>query len=215
MGSGVRLLPLLAGLLLGALPSALFIRWIGAKLVMSLGFLILVLTGLWAASTTLGTGAGVTAAWMVAGGLGMGLVFAPAASAALAQIDAERSGVASGVLQAINKMGGPLGAAVFGSALSSVYQAHLPVTGLTGSLVATMKEGLTQGLAVARKLASPALTHGVQAAFVRIGLVLTLLFMPLRTPALAPTPESGAADPTGAGPQLLLPDNAAAAPTSL
>ena len=229
MGSGVRLLPLLAGLLLGALPSALFIRWIGAKLVMSLGFLILVLTGLWAASTTLGTGAGVTAAWMVAGGLGMGLVFAPAASAALAQIDAERSGVASGVLQAINKMGGPLGAAVFGSALSSVYQAHLPVAGLTGSLVATMKEGLTQGLAVARKLASPALAHGVQAAFVRgmdaaflvsagiagIGLVLTLLFMPLRTPALAPTPESGAADPTGPGPQLLLPDSAAAAPTSL
>jgi hypothetical protein len=137
--------------------------------------------------------------------------------------------VASGVLQAINKMGGPLGAAVFGSALSSVYQAHLPVTGLTGSLVATMKEGLTQGLAVARKLASPALTHGVQAAFVHgmdaaflvsagiagIGLVLTLLFMPLRTPALAPTPESGAADPTGAAPQLLLPDSAAAVPTSL
>ena len=225
MGSGVRLLPLLGGLLLGALPSARLIRWLGAKVVISVGFVILGITGLWAASTTLGSGEGFTAAWMVVGGLGMGLVFAPAASAALAQIDAERSGVASGVLQALNKMGGPLGAAVFGSALSSVYQARLPLAGLSGAVAATMKEGLTQGLAVARLLVSPALTHGVEAAFVQgmdaafrvsagiavIGLLLTLVFMPLRTPALAPPPETSAADPAGAGPQRLVPDSAAAA----
>jgi DHA2 family multidrug resistance protein-like MFS transporter len=207
MGSGVRLLPLLGGLLLGALPSTQFVRWMGVKLVMSLGFLILGVTALWAASTTLSTGAGFTAVWMAVGGLGMGLVFAPAASAALAQIDAERSGVASGVLQALNKMGGPLGAAVFGSALSSVYQAHLPVAGLPGLAVATMKEGLTQGLAVARLAGSPALIHGVQAAFVQgmdaaflvsagiagIGLLLTLVFMPLRTAIHPVTPDAGAA----------------------
>ena len=207
MGSGVRLLPMVAGLMLGAVPSARLIRWMGAKVVISLGFVILGITGLWAASTTLGTGAGVTALWMAVGGLGMGLVFAPAASAALAQIDSERSGVASGVLQALNKVGGPLGAAVFGSALSSVYQAHLPVTGLTGPLAATMREGLTQGLAVARLAGSPALVRGVQAAFVQgmdaaflvsagiaaIGLLLTLVFMPLRTALQAVTPEGNAA----------------------
>jgi hypothetical protein len=225
MGSGVRLLPLIGGLILGAVPSALFIRWIGIKLVMSLGFVILGLTALWAATTTLGTGEGVTAAWMAVGGLGLGLVFAPAASAALAQIDAERSGVASGVLQAINKVGGPLGAAVFGSALSSVYQGHLPIAGLPGTAVATMKEGLSQGLAVARQLGSPALIHGVQSAFVQgmdaaflvsagiagIGLVLTLLFMPLRTPALTTASQSGGAEPAGMPVADALP---AAAPAS-
>jgi len=225
MGSGVRLLPLIGGLILGAVPSARFIRWIGIKLVMSLGFVILGLTALWAATTTLGTGEGVTAAWMAVGGLGLGLVFAPAASAALAQIDAERSGVASGVLQAINKVGGPLGAAVFGSALSSVYQGHLPIAGLPGAAVATMKEGLSQGLAVARQLGSPALIHGVQTAFVQgmdaaflvsagicgIGLVLTLVFMPLRTPALASASPTGAAD-SPAVPRLA---DAAAARTAL
>ena len=208
MGSGVRLLPLIGGLILGAVPSARFIRWIGIKLVMSLGFVILGLTALWAATTTLGTGEGVTAAWMAVGGLGLGLVFAPAASAALAQIDAERSGVASGVLQAVNKVGGPLGAAVFGSALSSVYQGHLPIAGLPGAAVAAMKEGLSQGLAVARQLGSPALIHGVQTAFVQgmdaaflvsagisgVGLLLTLVFMPLRTPALASASPTGAAE---------------------
>jgi EmrB/QacA subfamily drug resistance transporter len=207
MGSGVRLLPLLAGLMVGAVPSAQFIRWMGAKVVISVGFVILGITGLWAASTTLGTGAGVTAAWMAVGGLGMGLVFAPAASAALAQIDAERSGVASGVLQALTKVGGPLGAAVFGSALSSVYQAHLPIAGLPGLAVATMKEGLSQGLAVARLAGSPALVRGVQAAFVQgmdaaflvsagiagIGLLLTLVFMPLRTALHPVTPDARAA----------------------
>ncbi|MGD1033386.1 MAG: DHA2 family efflux MFS transporter permease subunit [Candidatus Dormibacteria bacterium] len=226
MGSGVRLLPLIGGLILGAVPSAQFIRWIGIKLVMSLGFAILGLTALWAATTTLGTTEGITAAWMAVGGLGLGLVFAPAATAALAQIDAERSGVASGVLQAINKVGGPLGAAVFGSALLSVYQGHLPIAGLSGTAVATMKEGLSQGLAVARQLGSPALVHGVRAAFVQgmdaaflvsagicaIGLVLTLVFMPLRTPALTPAPESDGGEPVGmAAPAEALP---AVAPAS-
>ncbi len=225
MGSGVRLLPLIGGLILGAVPSARFIRWIGIKLVMSLGFVILGLTALWAATTTLGTGEGVTAAWMAVGGLGLGLVFAPAASAALAQIDAERSGVASGVLQAVNKVGGPLGAAVFGSALSSVYQGHLPIAGLPGPAVAAMKEGLSQGLAVARQLGSPALIHGVQTAFVQgmdaaflvsagisgVGLLLTLVFMPLRTPALASASPTGAAD-SPAVPRLA---DAAAARTAL
>jgi EmrB/QacA subfamily drug resistance transporter len=211
MGSGVRLLPLLGGLMLGAVPSARLIRWMGAKPVISLGFVILGITGLWAASTTLGTGAGVTAAWMAVSGLGMGLVFAPTASAALAQIDAERSGVASGVLQAINKVGGPLGAAVFGSALSSVYQGQLPLAGLPSAAIATMKEGLTQGLAVARLAGSPGLAHEVQAAFVRgmdaaflvsagiagIGLLLTLTFMPMRIATTAAEPST--ADPKGVG----------------
>jgi EmrB/QacA subfamily drug resistance transporter len=229
MGSGVRLLPLLGGLMLGALPSARLIRWVGVKLVMSLGFLILGITALWAASTVLGTAAGFTAAWMAVGGLGMGLVFAPAASAALAQIDAERSGVASGVLQALNKVGGPLGAAVFGSALSSVYQAHLPVSGLPGVAVAAMREGLTQGLAVARLARSPALTHGVQAAFVQgmdaaflvsagiagFGLLLTLVFMPVRLPALARPPQTGAVEPGGGGPAPSVAKPAATARTAL
>jgi EmrB/QacA subfamily drug resistance transporter len=228
MGSGVRLLPLVGGLILGALPSDRFVRWIGVKLVMSLGFLILGISALWAASTTLSTGAGFTAAWMAVGGLGIGLAFAPAASAALSQIDAERSGVAGGVLQAINKMGGPLGAAVFGSAISSIYQAHLPVAGLPGVVVATMKEGLTQGLAVARLAGSPALTHGVQGAFVQgmdaaflvsagiagIGLLLTLVFMPRRTTIHAVTPAAGTAGWSPA-PGSRDAENAAAGPAPL
>jgi hypothetical protein len=106
-----------------------------------------------------------------------------------------------------------------------VYQGHLPIAGLPGTAVATMKEGLSQGLAVARQLGSPALIHGVQSAFVQgmdaaflvsagiagIGLVLTLLFMPLRTPALTTAGQSGGAEPAGMPVADALP---AAAPAS-
>jgi MFS family permease len=96
--------------------------------VIAAGFAIFGIGCLIGANMTLASGTAFTATWLAVVGLGLGLVFAPAASAALSQMDAERSGVASGVLQALNKTGGPLGAALFGSALSSVYQAHLPVS---------------------------------------------------------------------------------------
>jgi DHA2 family multidrug resistance protein-like MFS transporter len=211
MGSGVRLLPMIGGLLLGALPAAQLTKRIGPKLVIALGFAVIGVACLLGANTTLLTGTAFTATWMAVLGLGMGLVFAPAASAALSQIDAEHSGVASGVLQALNKTGGPLGAALFGSALSSVYQAHLPVAGLPAVAVATMRSGLSQGLAVAHAVGSAVLTQGVQSAFVRgmdaallvsvgiagVGLLLTLAFMPLRTAALTVTSDAGA---TGSSP---------------
>ncbi|MGA2283350.1 MAG: DHA2 family efflux MFS transporter permease subunit [Candidatus Dormibacteria bacterium] len=213
MGSGVRLLPLIVGLMLGALPAAGVTRLIGPKLVIALGFAVMGIAGLLGATTTLSTGSGFTAVWMAVLGLGLGLVFAPAASAALARIDAERSGVASGVLQAVNKVGGPLGAAVFGSALSSVYQARLPLAGLPDATIAVMKSGLSQGLAVAHLLGSPTLTRGVQDAFVRgmdaallvsagiaaLGLLLTLAFMPLRAATLTSSPDAGAAETSGTG----------------
>ena len=212
MGSGVRLLPMIGGLILGALPAALLTKRIGPKLVIALGFAVIGVACLLGASTTLLTSTAFTATWMAVLGLGMGLAFAPAASAALSQIDAEHSGVASGVLQALTKTGGPLGAALFGSALSSVYQAHLPLAGLPAVAASTMRGGLAQGLAVAHALGSAALTHGVQSAFVRgmdaallvsvgiaaVGMLLTLAFMPLRTAARTVTPDEGGTGPSPA-----------------
>lgn len=213
MGSGFRLLPLIGGLMVGALPADRLTRRIGPKLVIALGFAVIGGACLIGATTSLATGTGFTAAWMAGLGLGMGLVFAPAASAALSQIDAERSGVASGVLQALNKLGAPLGAAVFGSALASVYQSQLHVAGLPAALASVAKSGLTQGLAVAQQLHSTGLAQALRGAFVRgmdasllvsvgiaaLGVLLTLLWMPLRTArrAVPVAPEPPAVSPAG------------------
>ena len=63
-------------------------------------------------------------------GLGLGVTLATAASGALAELPQERSGVGSAVMQALQKIGGPLGAAILGSVLSSAYQAQLSLAGL-------------------------------------------------------------------------------------
>ena len=192
MGSGLRLLPLIGGLIAGALPADRIARRIGAKLTVATGFVLL------AAGLLLGTGTGVTsgtgfvAAWMALVGAGMGVTMATTASSALAEIPQERSGVGSAVMQALNKTGGPLGAAILGSALTAAYLAHLDLAGLPAPGAVEVRGSIFGGVAVAGQTHSQALLHSVRAAFTQgvdralvisacialAGAVLALLFLP-------------------------------------
>ncbi len=64
--------------------------------------------------------------WFVLGGSGFGFVLPPATAAALAAVPTDKSGVASGVLQAIRQIGGALGIATMG-AIMGAQTAHLTV----------------------------------------------------------------------------------------
>jgi MFS transporter, DHA2 family, multidrug resistance protein len=192
MGSGLRLLPVILGLVLGAVPAERIVRVVGAKLVAALGFLLL------AAGLFVGSFTGITsstafiALWMGVTGLGLGLAVSTSTSAALVELSEERSGVGSAVLQAVNKVGGPFGTAILGSALSSVYLSRLALTGLPAAVAGTVRQSVFAGVAVAQQLGSASLLHSVRAAFTAgmdvalvvsagiafIGLVLTLLFLP-------------------------------------
>ena len=94
----------------------------------------------------------LVAAWVALIGLGLGITFATAASAALVEIPQDRSGVASALMQALQKAGGPLGAAIMGSVLSSVYLSTLQLTGLPPALAGVVRQSLFGGLEVAEKL---------------------------------------------------------------
>jgi hypothetical protein len=132
--------------------------------------------------------------WLGIVGLGLGLTFATSASAALSEIPEERSGVGSAVMQALQKIGGPLGTAILGSVLSTVYLSQLHLEGLPGAVASVVRESLFGGIAVAAQLHSPALLSLVRAAFVQgmdvslvvaagiagVGLLLTLAFLPGR-----------------------------------
>jgi Na+/melibiose symporter-like transporter len=194
MGSGVRLLPLIGGLVVGAVPADRVARLLGAKITAALGFAILAGGMFLGATTEVDSSVGFVAAWMAIVGLGMGLTLATCAAGAISELSAERAGVGSAVMQALQKVGGPLGAAILGSVLSATYIASLDVSGLPPALAQVVKEGLFSGLAVAAKLGSPALLASVRAAFVDgmnaaltvgagiaiAGLVLTLIFLPNR-----------------------------------
>ena len=192
MGSGLRLLPLVAGLIVGAVPADRVVQLVGAKVAVAGGFVLLAL-GLFIGSTmSIGSSGPFVAIWMAVAGLGTGLAMATAMSAALVELSQERSGVGSGVMQAVNKTGAPIGIAILGSVLSAGYLARLHLSGLSVAEAAAVRQSVFGGVAVAQEIHSPALLASVQTAFVHgmdmallvsagiavVGILLTLIFLP-------------------------------------
>ena len=194
MGSGIRLLPLILGLVIGAVPADRIAARFGAKLTTASGFALLAAGLALGATTALTSSFGFVALWTAIVGAGMGLAMATAASAALAALPEEHSGIGSAVLQATNKIGGPLGSAILGSALTAAYLAHLPLTGLPTAAAHAVRQSVFAGVAVAQQAGSPTLLHEVQRAFLHgmdlalilsasialLGIVLALAFLPAR-----------------------------------
>jgi MFS transporter, DHA2 family, multidrug resistance protein len=192
MGSGVRLLPMLAGLAAGAGGADKLSRRIGAKITVALGFAILAAGAAAGATMTAATGDAFIAAWTALVGLGFGMALATAASAALVDLPPARAGVGSAVMQAVQKMGAPLSAAILGSVVNAGYHARLDLTGLPTAAAGAVRSSVFAGIAVADKIGSRALLGSVRAAFVHgidlmlwvsvglavAGLVLALAFMP-------------------------------------
>jgi MFS transporter, DHA2 family, multidrug resistance protein len=193
-GSGVRLLPLVGGLLLGLAPAVWLARTIGAKLAAAIGFAVVGAGLAIGATASLSSGEAFVAAWMAVVGVGTGVTMATVASAALAELNEDRAGVGSGVLQALKNTGAPLGAAILGSALSSAYVSRLHLAGLPAAAASAARQSVFGGVAVARMLHSAVLLTSVRAAFVHgtdvalaasagfalLGVVLSVLFLPGR-----------------------------------
>ena len=215
-GSGLRLLPLVGGLLIGLAPSRALAVRLGIKLTVVCGFVVLAAGLALGATTTTASGTGFAVLWTAVSGVGTGVVMATVASAALAEITPDRAGVGSAVLQAVKGVGAPLGAAVLGSVLAAGYRGRLDLTALPGSAADAVRTNVFGGLQVARRMHDPALAENVRAAFVHgvsssllvsmgvavAGAVLALLFLPGRvvaTPA-ATGGRAPAADETGTPP---------------
>jgi EmrB/QacA subfamily drug resistance transporter len=192
MGSGVRLLPLVAGLMIGALPAARVVQVVGAKVAVAAGFVLLAAGLFLGALTSVGSSSLFVGSWMVVAGIGTGIAMATAMSAAIVELSEEKSGVGSAVLQAVNKTGAPFGIAVLGSVLSAGYLGRLDLSGLSATAAGAARQSVFGGVAVSRKLHSASLLKSVDAAFVHgmdmallvcagiavLGVVLTVLFLP-------------------------------------
>ena len=209
MGSGLRLLPLVAGMVIGMIGSTVLARGDGAlraplasaKALVTVGFAIMACALAFGATTTITSGTGFAAAWIAGFGLGLGLAMPQAMNAALSALSAERSGSGSALISAMRQVGATIGVAVLGTVLVSVYQAHLPAT--AGTVV---KSSVVAGVAVANKLGSAALLDSVRHAFVQgmdtmlwvcggialASAILAFLFLPRRADG-APADASPAA----------------------
>lgn len=168
MGSGLRLLPMVGGLIVGALPADRVALRVGSGGTVALGSAVLAAGLVAGAATGVGSSVGYVAVWMAVAGAGMGLAMATAASAALTELPQERSGVGSAVLQAVKNVGGPFGTAILGSVLNVAYQGGVAgaVAGLPRPAAAAVRQSVFAGIAVAQRVGSAALAASVRGAFV-------------------------------------------------
>lgn len=201
MGSGLRLLSLIGGLLVAAVAADRIAHLAGAKVTVALGFAILAAGLVIGSATSVGSSGAFVAEWMAVVGVGMGLAMATSISAALSELSEEQSAVGSALLQAINKI--PLGSAVLGSVLSSAYLARVDVSGLPAPAATAVRESIFGAVVVAHRIHSPALLQSARMAFVHgmdlallvsgfialVGIVLAAIFMPRSSVVNSPRPR--------------------------
>ncbi|MGC9669080.1 MFS transporter [Planosporangium sp. 12N6] len=194
LGTGLRLLPMMAGLIIGARVSEMVGRGLGAKVPVTTG-LLLIAGGLALGATTgVHNGYGHAAVWLTIVGCGTGLTLAPAMDAVLGDLPPERSGAGSALTMALRQVGGALGVALLGSLLAGAYTDRLVVTGLPAQAADAARGSVAGAVAVAGRLHDAALAASARTAYVHamdvvllacggvalLGAVLTAAFLPSR-----------------------------------
>ena len=205
--SGLRVMPVAAGLILGGPLSAKLSERIGTKRVVGAGLAFVAVGLTMLSGAEVDSGYGLVAAVLLVLGLGMGLIMAPATESVMGSLPLAKASVGSAVNDATRTMGGALGVAVLGSLLSSGYRAGMDgvTQGLPSGVAEMANQSLAGGLAVAQRIgggtggrvsdaAQQAFVDGMQtaalagAAIAALGAVLTLVALPARAPVAQPVP---------------------------
>ena len=168
LGTGLRMLPLVGGLLVGgALAARLQERaGLAARPIVALGFVIIA-AGLAVGAATSADpasaagGTGFAAAWFAVVGFGLGFALPASMNAALDRLSGERSGAGTSVITALRQVGATIGVAVLGTLLGSAYRSHLP------GAPAAAQASVSAGVQVAHRLGSAPLLADVHASFVQ------------------------------------------------
>lgn len=159
-GSGLRLLPLIGGIVVGTRVVDKLLPKLGARIVLTAGFLILGAGLAMGAMTEVSSGYGYTAIWTTLLGFAMGVVMPAGMGMAMGELTAERAGSGSALIQALRQGGGTIGIAVLGTVLATRYQSDL------GSYdQPPISDGVNAGVAVAHSTGDTGMLEQVQTAF--------------------------------------------------
>jgi len=229
MGSGLRLLPMIGGMIIGMIGGTRLASprksadgapartqkppRANVKVLTTVGFaLMAVMLGV-GAGTTISSGTGFTAIWFAGFGLGLGLAMPQTMNAALSALSAERSGSGSALISALRQVGATIGVAVLGTVLDSVYRSHLAVTHLPAASAAAARASVVEGVSIAHRLGSAALLGSARGAFVTgldtmlwvcggiavASAILALLFLPRRAEGTPGAVPGGDTGPAAVG----------------
>ncbi len=219
LGSGLRLLPLIGGMLAGMAAASRLTAApklpdgtlgnprLNAKLAVAAGFLIMAAGLAVGACTGLGSSTGFAALWIAVTGLGLGVAMPAAMNAAVGPLTQERSASGGALMTAVRQVGATIGVAVLGTVISNGYTSRLSLTGLPSATASAVRSSVAGGVEVATKLGSVPLLDEVRSAFIHgmdimlwtcggiaiASALLALLFLPGRSaprgPAATAPPE--------------------------
>ncbi|WP_338699965.1 DHA2 family efflux MFS transporter permease subunit [Streptomyces sp. Q6] len=173
LGTGLRVLPLMGGMLLAARLAQPLVTRFGARAVVCTALTVLAFAAFLGARTTVGSGYGFTALWLSIAGIGMAFAMIPAMGGAMATLDKDQAGRGSGLLSTVRQTGSALGVALLGALLAGAYSGRLSTAGLPGPAADTARDSVVGAHAVAGKLGEPALAASADSAFVH-GMTLAL-----------------------------------------
>ncbi len=166
LATGVRVLPMMGGLLLASRGSAPLVRRFGPRVVVPAGLLVLAVAAFLGSRTTVADTYDWTALWLSLTGLGFGFAMVPAMDAGLGALPRESAGSGSGLLMTMRQTGGAIGVALLGSLLASVFAGRLATRGLPGPVAATAGKSVVAARQIAARLHDHALAGSANAAFV-------------------------------------------------
>lgn len=173
LSAGLRLLPLVGGLLIGSQVSDILQLRFGNRISLSLGFLILAVGLAIGASTGMDTGYGFASIWITAVGLGIGFALPAAMDEGMSALSADGSGVGSALLISLRQVGGAMGVALLGTVLNAGYRNNLSLDGLPGEVADTISRNVSAGMVVALQLNSKDIIESVKSSFIQ-GMAATL-----------------------------------------
>jgi Na+/melibiose symporter-like transporter len=192
LGVGVRLLPLIGGLIVGSRAGNAVAVRIGAKSAVAWGFGIIAAGLAIGATTGADSGYGLVATWFAILGVGMGLVMPTAMDIALGALTPENSGVGSSALNAVRQIGGAFGVALLGSVLGSSYRGAIDTGGLGGAAADQARRGIGSAAQIAERTGNLPLLQSARHAFAHgldvvaltctgvavLGIVAAIAFLP-------------------------------------
>ncbi|MGW6733211.1 DHA2 family efflux MFS transporter permease subunit [Streptomyces sp. NPDC055013] len=174
LGTGVRLLPMMGGLLVASRLAPKVVARFGARAAVSAGLVVLAFAGLLGSRTTVHSGYGFVALWLTVTGLGFGLSLIPAMNGGLSALPRDRAGSGSGLLMTLRQVGGAIGIALLGSLLAAAFRDRLDVTGLPARAADTAAESVVAAHLVAERAGSTELAASANSAYV-LGMGVVLL----------------------------------------
>jgi Na+/melibiose symporter-like transporter len=155
LGTGVRLLPMIGGMIVATRVGPLLVNRAGARFVILSGLALLTVALGLAATTEVDTAYAFAALWITLLGAGIGLVLPASVGAAIGALSPDRAGSGSGLMQALRQVGGTIGIAVLGTVLSSGYHARLDGGAVPSSAEDAVRSSVGAGIEAAHRSTAP------------------------------------------------------------